>query len=215
MERTSDFDIPSSRTFFLGVKPCDAGESDFALARAAAGGSTAALGELYARHVRRVYTLCLRMTHNASDAEDLTQEVFIVLFQKIGSFRGESRFTTWLHRLTVNHVLMYFRRGRARKAVATAKIEDEDAESLAAITDRHSARPQVLDYIALDAALSRLPPGYRSVLVLYDVEGYTHEEVASIRGCTVGTSKSQLHKARTKLKRLLNAGGREDEARRL
>src|SRR3954470_9062517 len=132
MGRTAGFDILKSRTLFPGVAPGNAEESDFALARAAAGGATAAVEELYARHVRRVYTLCLRMTHNAADAEDRTQEVFIVLFQKIGSFRGESRFTTWLPRLTVNHVLMYFRRGRARKAVATAKIEDEDSESLAA-----------------------------------------------------------------------------------
>ena len=204
MERTADFDIPSSRTFFLGVAHGSAGESDFALTRAAAGGSAAAVGELYSRHARRVYTLCLRMTHNAADAEDLTQEVFILLSRKIGSFRGESQFTTWLHRLTINHVLMHFRRGSVRPAESP---EDVEAESVAANTRRYSERPQVLDYIALDAAMSRLPPGYRSVFVLYDVEGYTHEEVADIRGCSVGTSKSQLHKARTRLRRLLNSDG--------
>lgn len=204
MGQTAGFDILSSRTFFLGVAPGNAGESDFALARAAAGGAPAAVGELYARHSRRVYTLCLRMTHNPADAEDLTQEVFILLSRKIGSFRGESQFTTWLHRLTINHVLMHFRRGSTRLAESP---EDVEAESVAANTRRYSAQPQVLDYIALDAAMSLLPPGYRSVFVLYDVEGYTHEEVAGIRGCSVGTSKSQLHKARTRLRRLLNSDG--------
>jgi len=200
MEQTASSDFLSAQTFFLGLATDNPEASDFALARAAARGATAAVGELYVRHSRRVYSLCLRMTHNTADAEDLTHEVFILLVRKIGTFRGESRFTTWLHRLTVNHVLMHIRRGAVRKA--------ETAEGLAAEIpisqkSRYSASPQFVESVALDDALSRLPPGYRSVFVLYDIEGYSHEEVASILGCTVGTSKSQLHKARTKLRRLL------------
>lgn len=182
------------------------GDSDFALARAAAGGATAAVGELYVRHVRRVYTLCLRMTHNVADAEDLTQEVFTILFRKIGSFRGESQFTTWLHRLTVNHVVMHFRREGVRKA---GSLGDFEAGISDAHVGSHTARPLLLDRIALDAALSQLPPSHRSTLVLFDVEGYTHEEVASIRGCSVNASRVQLHKARTKLRLLLNPRGPE------
>jgi RNA polymerase sigma-70 factor (ECF subfamily) len=145
------------------------------------------------------------MTRNTADAEDLTQEVFIHLIGNIGSFRGESQFTTWLHRLTVNHVLMHFRRMTARKL---DKPEDEDieADTSTALRRKHSSSPPLVDRIAVDNALAQLPAGYRTVFVLYDVKGYSHEEVASILGCSVGTSKSQLHKARKKLRRLLNKG---------
>jgi RNA polymerase sigma-70 factor (ECF subfamily) len=175
-------------------------QSDYSLAQEAAGGEMAAFEEIYRRHNRRVYSLCLRMTQNVSEAEDLAQEVFIQLFRKIGSFRGDSAFTTWLHRLTVNQVLMHFRK-RSVKLEKTTE-EGETPVQIVVGTANPNNMP-VVDRIALDKAIAQLPPGYRSVFLLHDVEGHEHEEVAKILGCSVGTSKSQLHKARMKLRRLL------------
>ena len=174
--------------------------TDHALARSAAQGDMSAFEELYQRHNRRVYSICLRMTHNVSEAEDLTQEAFIQLFRKIGSFRGESAFTTWLHRLTVNQVLMHFRK-RSVKSERTTE-EGETPVQIVRGTENPNRMP-VLDRISLDSAIRQLPPGYRKVFLLHDVEGHEHEEIARMLGVAVGTSKSQLHKARMKLRRLL------------
>lgn len=174
-------------------------ESDYALARAAAHGAMAGIGDLYVRHNRRVYSLCLRMTGNATEAEDLTQEVFVQLLRKIDSFRGESQFTTWLYRLTVNQVLTHFRRMRSQTEIKD-DLEKEMAKSRGG---RQSRGTPVVDSLALKAALSHLPSGCRAVLILFDIQGYKHREIAEILGCSVGNSKSQLHKARKKLKRLL------------
>ena len=188
---------------FGGSKETD-GESprasDHALAQRAAVGDMQAFEELYRRHHRRVYSLCLRMTQNVSEAEDLAQEAFVQLFRKIGSFRGESAFTTWLHRLTVNQVLMHFRKRSVRDEKTTE--EGETPEQIVMGTENPNAMP-VVDRIALDKAIAQLPPGYRTVFVLHDVEGHEHEEIARMLGCSVGTSKSQLHKARMKLRGLL------------
>ena len=174
--------------------------SDHALAQRAASGDLGAFEQLYERHNRRVYSLCLRMTQNVAEAEDLAQEAFIQLFRKIGSFRGESAFTTWLHRLTVNQVLMHFRKLKVRDEKTTADGETPDQTVLG--TENPDRMP-VVDRIALDNAIAQLPPGYRTVFVLHDVEGYEHEEIARMLNRSVGTSKSQLHKARLKLRRLL------------
>ncbi|HEY0376877.1 MAG TPA: RNA polymerase sigma factor [Pyrinomonadaceae bacterium] len=200
----ASYDLLPTRTFFLGVTAESPQDADYALAREVAGGRTAAVGDLYDRHRRRVYSLCLRMTGNAADAEDLTQEIFIHLLRKIGSFRGESQFTTWLHRLAVNQVLMYFRRVKARKE---QMAENVDAEISVSQRRKHAARSQVVERIALDAALAQVAPARRQVFVLHDVEGYSHGEIASMLGLKIGTSKSQLHKARRKLRRLLNSDG--------
>jgi RNA polymerase sigma-70 factor (ECF subfamily) len=174
--------------------------TDYELAQSASTGSISAFELLYERHNRRVYSLCLRMTQNASEAEDLAQEVFIQLFRKIGSFRGESAFTTWLHRLTVNQVLMHFRKRGVRMEQTTE--DGETPVQVVAGTENPMQMP-VVDRIALDKAISQLPPGYRTVFILHDVEGHEHEEIARMLGCSVGTSKSQLHKARMKLRTLL------------
>jgi RNA polymerase sigma-70 factor (ECF subfamily) len=161
--------------------------TDYELAQKAADGDMGAFEELYQRHNRRVYSLCLRMTGNVSEAEDLAQEVFIQLFRKIGSFRGESAFTT-------------FRKRGVRMEQTT-----EDGETPTQIvkgTENPNAMP-VVDRIALDKAIAQLPPGYRTVFTLHDIEGHEHEEIARMLGCSVGTSKSQLHKARMKLRGLL------------
>jgi RNA polymerase sigma-70 factor (ECF subfamily) len=174
--------------------------TDFELTQAASAGNMAAFEELYQRHHRRVYSICLRMLQNASEAEDLTQDVFIQLYRKVGSFRGDSAFTTWLHRLTVNQVLMHFR----KRTVKFEKTTEEGETPVQVVSGTENPfRMPVVDKIALDNAISQLPAGYKSVFVLHDVEGFEHEEVAKILGCSVGTSKSQLHKARLKLRKLL------------
>ena len=182
------------------AKTSSTSASDHVLARDAAKGDMAAFEELYRRHNRRVYSVCLRMTHNVSEAEDLTQDAFIQLFRKIGSFRGDSAFTTWLHRLTVNQVLMHFR----KRSVKLEKTTEEGETPVQIVQGSENPdRMPVIDRISLDRATSQLPPGYRSVFILHDVEGHDHEEIAKILGVAVGTSKSQLHKARMKLRRLL------------
>ena len=174
--------------------------SDYGLAQKSARGDIQAFEQLYQRHNRRVYALCLRMTQNVAEAEDLAQESFIQLFRKIGSFRGESAFTTWLHRLTVNQVLMHFRK-RSVKVEQTTE-EGETPVQIVPGTENPKAMP-IIDRMALDRAIAQLPRGYRATFVLHDIEGYQHHEIAQMQGCSVGTSKSQLHKARMKLRGLL------------
>jgi len=174
--------------------------SDFALAQRAAQGDIEAFEELFRLYRRLVYGLCLRMTQDVAEAEDVTQEVFVLLFRKIGGFRGEANFTTWLHRLTVNQVLMRFRKNKSRREDA---LEDEDLQPHESVRPNSPKATQLIDRITLENAIAQLPPGYRAAFILHDVEGYEHEVVARILGCAVGTSKSQLHKARTKLRKIL------------
>jgi len=174
--------------------------ADFELAQAAAKGDMPSFEEIYNRHHRRVYSICLRMLQSTSEAEDLTQDVFIQLYRKIGSFRGDSAFTTWLHRMTVNQVLMHFRKRTVKFEKTTEEGETPDQMVPGTIDPN---KMQIVDKIALDNAIAQLPAGYKNVFVLHDVEGFEHEEVARILGCSVGTSKSQLHKARLKLQKLL------------
>ncbi|MGI8996945.1 MAG: RNA polymerase sigma factor [Pyrinomonadaceae bacterium] len=174
--------------------------TDYELAQRSAAGDMEAFEELYRRHFRRVYALCLRMLGNPTEAEDLTQETFIQLYNKIGSFRGDSQFTTWLHRMTVNQVLMHFRRRKSRPEFTTP--EGETPVQIVRGTENPNAMP-VVDRITLENSISQLPPGYRSVFVLHDVEGYDHGEIAGMLGISVGTSKSQLHKARLKMRNLI------------
>jgi len=189
---------PSANEAVENISVSDA--TDFQLAQRAAGGDMPAFEEIYQRHHRRVYSICLRMLQNAHEAEDLTQDVFIQLYRKIGSFRGDSAFTTWLHRMTVNQVLMHFRK-RTVKFEKTTE-EGETPDQVVAGTSNPNKMP-IVDKIALENAIDQLPTGYKNVFVLHDVEGFEHEEVAKILGCSVGTSKSQLHKARLKLQKLL------------
>jgi len=178
----------------------DAAAPDIELCRLAAGGNIAAFELIYERYHRRTYSLCLRMTSSQTEAEDLTQEVFIQLFRKIGSFRGDSAFSTWLHRLTVNQVLMHFRR-RSVKNERTS--EDGEMPEQVVHGSTNPNKMQIVDRIALKNAIAELPNGYRNVFILHDVEGFEHEEVARKMGISIGTSKSQLHKARLKLRGLL------------
>jgi RNA polymerase sigma-70 factor, ECF subfamily len=144
------------------------------------------------------------MTGDVSEAEDLTHDIFIQLIRKVGTFRGESQFRTWLYRLTVNQVLMHFRRPIRRKEFPSMH-EDIYGELIPKRVVKHSWGNQTADRIDLDIALAKLPPGSRSVFLKYDVEGYNHEEIARIFGFSVGNSKSQLHKARRRLRKLLRS----------
>jgi RNA polymerase sigma-70 factor, ECF subfamily len=183
------------------VNIIDAKSNDFVLTQAAGKGDMIAFEEIYTRHHRRVYSICLRMLQNTHEAEDLTQEVFIQLYRKIGSFRGDSAFTTWLHRMTVNQVLMHFRKRTVKYEKTT---EEGETPVQIVVGSENLGKMQIVDKISIDNAIAQLPAGYKNVFVLHDVEGYEHEEVAKILGCSVGTSKSQLHKARLKMRKLLN-----------
>jgi RNA polymerase sigma-70 factor (ECF subfamily) len=182
------------------------GPSEAEAIEAAKRGDADAFEALYVLHKRRVYSLCLRMTGNPTAAEDLTQEAFLQLFRKIQTFRGESAFSTWLHRMSVNVVLMQLR----KKSLPVVSLEEtlepqqEDGPRREFGTEDLSLRGSV-DRLNLERAIADLPPGYRSVLVLHDVEGYEHNEIAGMLGCSVGNSKSQLHKARLKMRELLQS----------
>ena len=168
-------------------------------------GDAQAFQSLYEKHKRRVYSLCLRMTSNTAEAEDLTQEAFLQLYRKIATFRGESAFSTWLHRLSVNVVLMHLR----KKSLPVVSLEEttqgsgEDDTPKKDFGAEDIALAGSIDRLQLQKAVDDLPPGYRTIFVLHDVEGYEHNEIADIVGCSIGNSKSQLHKARMKLRDLL------------
>jgi RNA polymerase sigma-70 factor (ECF subfamily) len=168
-------------------------------------GDAGAFERIYRLHSRRVYALCLRMVGNTAEAEDLTQDAFLQLFRKIGTFRGESAFSTWLHRLAVNVVLMKLRK---KTLLATSLEESTDPEDETNGPRREIGAPDLLltgsiDRVHLERAIEQLPPGYRQVFVLHDVQGFEHNEIADLMECSIGNSKSQLHKARMRLRELL------------
>jgi RNA polymerase sigma-70 factor (ECF subfamily) len=164
----------------------------------AAQGDTAAFERVYRAHVPRVYGLARRMAGREA-ADELTQDVFVRVWQKLATFRGESSFGTWLHRLAVNVIIERFRSlGVARERFLS---DSEPVLDIAPAPER--ARPDI--GMDLQAAIERLPPGARQVFVLHDVEGYRHEEIGQMLGVSAGTSKSQLHRARQTLKGLLMA----------
>lgn len=172
-------------------------------------GDAEAFEALYNLHKRRVYSLCLRMTANTAEAEDLAQEAFLQLFRKIATFRGESAFSTWLHRMAVNVVLMQLRKKGLSLVPLEETVETEDEAPKKELGAADTKLVGSLDRLQLERAIDRLPPGYRTIFVLHDVEGYEHNEIAEIVGCSIGNSKSQLHKARLKMRDLLKASRAE------
>lgn len=167
-------------------------------------GDGAAFESLYHAHCKHVYCLCLRMLKNAAEAEDLTQQVFLQLFRKIATFRGDSSFSTWLHRISVNAVLMHLRRKRPADSQIES-LDDTGAGSVDSgqIADIGNGAAGVIDSLNLKRAIRLLSPGYKRFFLLHDVMGYHHSEIAEQLGCSIGCSKSQLHKARKSLRRLL------------
>lgn len=181
-----------------------AGLTESQVIEKAKAGDVACFEALYARHKRRVFSLCLRMTGNHAQAEDFTQEAFLQLYRKIASFRGESAFSTWLHRLSVNIVLMHFRKKGLPEVSLEESLEPQhEGDAPKEIGARDQVLHAAIDRITLEQAIAELPPGYRIIFVLHDVEGYEHNEIAEVLGCSIGNSKSQLHKARMKLRTLL------------
>jgi RNA polymerase sigma-70 factor, ECF subfamily len=176
-------------------------------------GEEAAFEALFELHKRRVYSLCLRMTRSPADAEDLTQEAFLKAFRKISTFRGESTFSTWLHRLTVNEVLMYLRKKRLPQVPLDVVDASQEEPLRREYRDDDRRLMGTIDRINLSEAIAHLPAGYRTALVLFDLEGYEHHEIAQIMHWSVGNSKSQLHKARRKIRHWLRLrGGKECSA---
>lgn len=194
----------------VGLPALDEAES---IARAQAGDQIA-FAQLYSLHKRRIYSLCMRMVGNAAEAEDLTQEAFLQLHRKISTFRGDSAFTTWLHRMAINVVLMQIR----KKGLSLISMDEamepapegSPGRSFGALDLTLSGS---IDRLALERAVGDLPAGYRVVFVLHDIEGYEHNEIASLLDCSIGNCKSQLHKARLKLRDALRTLRRQ-EARR-
>ena len=178
---------------------------DEEIIRQAQHGNAAAFEQLYRRYSARVYFLCLRMLKNVSEAEDVTQDAFLQLFRKIHTFRGDSQFSTWLHRMTFNLVLMRFRKRKYTEASLDEAMDSGEDEAVPAVeTGGADLRLSgVIDRVNLLRAIAQLPPGYKKTFLLHDVEGYEHHEIADILGCTVGNSKSQVYKARQRLRKLL------------
>jgi RNA polymerase sigma-70 factor (ECF subfamily) len=180
--------------------------ADAELLTRAQAGDHQAFAHLYFQHKRRIYSLCLRMVGNPAEAEDLTQEAFLQLHRKIATFRGDSAFSTWLHRLAVNVVLMHLR----KKGLALTSLDEAMEPTRDDAPARSFGAPDLaltgsIDRLALERAVANLPAGYRLVFVLHDVEGYEHNEIAAMLDCSIGNSKSQLHKARLKLRDALRS----------
>lgn len=161
-------------------------------------GDQAAFEQLYRAHVGRVYALCLRLTADRARAQELTQDAFVRVWERLASFRGESAFSSWLYRLTVNVVFLSQRAGRRR---ALRVFTTDDLETWERPVDAQSTAAGQLD---LERAIATLPPGAREVFVLHDVEGYRHHEIAQLTGIAVGTSKAQLFRARRLLREALS-----------
>lgn len=179
-------------------------DSEGSLVQRAQRGDEQAFATLYQLHKKRVYSVCLQMTKDVADAEDLTQEAFLQVFRSVNSFRGDSAFSTWLYRIAVNTVLMKLRR---RKSPPVLSLDEPvSAESPSLKREVGKADPRLsgaVDRIALRRAVEELPAGCRQIFDLHEVEGYQHHEIAEILQCSVGNSKSQLHKAKLKMRDIL------------
>lgn len=180
----------------------DVRRADLELARRCQKGDASAFEELYRQHSGRLYNLAFRMAGSAQEAEDLLQEVFLHAYRKLGSFRGDSSLGTWLYRLGMNQCLDYLRGRQARMNQATDSLDEEGATEPAT---RTPMTPTAVNRVDLERAIGRLPEGCRAAFLLHDLEGFEHHEVAKILGVSEGTSKSQVHKARMKLRAMLNS----------
>lgn len=182
--------------------------------RKAQNGDLEAFTLLYENNRRRVFSLCLRMVHSYETAEDLAQETFVLAFTRLKTFRGDSAFSTWLHRIAVNVILMFFRKNRSIPDLISLEPMNDDANDEFVAREWGEQDSQLrtsLDRIGLERAISELPNGYRLMLILHDIEGYQHEEIAQMLGCSMGNTKSQLHKARLKMRELLQNPPAEDK----
>lgn len=177
--------------------------SDLDLVQRAQQGDSDAFASLFHAHKARIYSVCLRMTNNTAEAEDLTQDAFMQVFRKLATFRGDSALSTWLYRIAVNTVLMHFR----KKALRQISLDEPYNQDARQVRREYGSKDDRLtgsvDRIALARAIRELPDGYRTIFLLHEVEGYEHQEIAQLLECSVGNSKSQLHKAKLRIRELL------------
>ena len=183
----------------------DVRAADLELVRRCREGDASAFGELYQTHSARLYSLLLRMVGGSQDAEDLLQDVFLQAHRKLDSFRGDSTLGTWLYRLAVNQCLDFLRGRQSRMNRVTDSFEDDPVQEPVSPAP---VIPSAISRVDLERAIARLPEGSRLAFVLHDVEGFAHHEVATLLGISEGTSKSQVHKARLKLRAMLSGVGR-------
>lgn len=223
MPRTDDVNVAPPRadsalTFgaqgSLGGSSSSPGAVDRHTLSRAQAGDHLAFAQVYSIHKRRIYSLCLRMVGNAAEAEDLTQEAFLQLHRKIATFRGDSAFSTWFHRLAINVVLMHLR----KKALSVMSLDEAMEPTHDDGPGRSFGAPDLslagsIDRLVLERAVAELPAGYRLIFILHDVEGYEHNEIAGMLDCSIGNSKSQLHKARLKLRDALRTSLRREGRR--
>jgi RNA polymerase sigma-70 factor, ECF subfamily len=189
-------------------------DSDLELVKRAQHGDSDAFASLFNAHKARIYSVCLRMTNNTAEAEDLTQDAFMQVFRKLATFRGDSALSTWLYRIAVNTVLMHFR----KKALRQVSLDEPYNQDAKVVRREYGSRDDRLvgcvDRIALARAIKDLPDGYRTIFLLHEVEGYEHQEIAELLDCSVGNSKSQLHKAKLRIRELLGRSREEVAAGR-
>ena len=185
------------------INSSDVRKSDAELIRMAQQGNADAFATLFNTHKAKVYSICLRMTGNTAEAEDLTQDAFLQVFRKLAGFRGDSALSTWLYRVTVNTVLMHFR----KKGLRQVSLDEPVSRPAGSIKREHGKIDDRLsssaDRIDITRAMKELPTGYRTIFMLHEVDGYEHHEIAGLLRCSIGNSKSQLHKAKTRMRELL------------
>src|SRR6478736_37178 len=183
--------------------------TDLELVRRAQRGDSEAFAALFHAHKAKIYSICLRMTNNTAQAEDLTQDAFMQVLRKLSTFQGNSALSTWLYRIAVNTVLMHFRK-RAVKQISLDEPSNHDAKQVRREYGSRDGRlTGSVDRIALTRAIKDLPAGYRTIFLLHEVEGYEHQEIAKILDCSVGNSKSQLHKAKLRIREFLSQPGNQ------
>jgi RNA polymerase sigma-70 factor, ECF subfamily len=178
-------------------------ESDMQLVQRAQQGDSDAFAAIFQRHKARIYSVCLRMTNNTAEAEDLTQDAFLQVFRKLSTFHGDSALSTWLYRIAVNTVLMHFR----KKTLRQISLDEPMSQDAKTVRREYGSRDDRLagsvDRISLARAIAELPIGYRTIFLLHEVQGYEHQEIAELLKCSVGNSKSQLHKAKLRIREAL------------
>jgi len=188
-------------------------DSDLDLVKRAQEGDADAFASLFHNHKARIYSVCLRMTNNTAEAEDLTQDAFLQVFRKLATFRGDSALSTWLYRIAVNTVLMHFRKKSLRQISLDEPMNQDAKQVRREYGSRDDRLTGSVDRIALARAIKELPDGYRTIFLLHEVEGYEHQEIAELLDCSVGNSKSQLHKAKLRIRELLGRARQENESK--
>jgi RNA polymerase sigma-70 factor (ECF subfamily) len=185
-------------------------DTDVELVKRAQQGDSEAFAALFHAHKARIYSICLRMTNNTAQAEDLTQDAFLQVFRKLSTFKGNSALSTWLYRIAVNTVLMHFR----KKALKQISLDEPSSHDAKLVRREYGSRDGRLsgsvDRITLTRAIKDLPAGYRTIFLLHEVEGYEHQEIAKLLKCSIGNSKSQLHKAKLRIREFLEEPGKQE-----